>query len=67
MIDQITRDGTLPTSAVLQMPQQTPPIDRMAATPGHADSNTPGVEANMLYPWWDQEPPRPGGIPRIMA
>ncbi|MGW9597660.1 hypothetical protein ACWHLZ_46295 [Streptomyces chartreusis] len=48
MNDQITRDGTLPTSAMLQMPQQTPPIDRMAATPGHADSNTPGVEADFL-------------------
>ncbi|MGW9597659.1 hypothetical protein ACWHLZ_46290 [Streptomyces chartreusis] len=52
MNDQITRDGTLPTSAMLQMPQQTPPIDRMAAAPGHADGNTPGVEADFLL--WER-------------
>ncbi|MFC8095439.1 hypothetical protein [Streptomyces sp. NPDC057301] len=50
MNEQITRDGSLSTSAMLQMPQQTPPIDRRAATPGRADNDTPGVEAAA---WWE--------------
>ncbi|WCE02524.1 hypothetical protein PGH47_43045 (plasmid) [Streptomyces sp. HUAS 31] len=48
MNEQITRDGPRSTSAMLQMPQQAPPIDRTAATPGRADGNAPGVEADFL-------------------
>ncbi|MGW1374420.1 hypothetical protein ACWD6P_09090 [Streptomyces sp. NPDC002446] len=46
MNEQIMQDEVQPASAVLQMPQQTPPIDRTAAIPAGADSDTPGVEAN---------------------
>ncbi|MGW2086279.1 hypothetical protein [Streptomyces sp. NPDC001880] len=48
MNEQITRDEVQPTSAMPQMPQQTPPIDRTAAMPAGADSDTPGIEANSL-------------------
>ncbi|MGW1374419.1 hypothetical protein ACWD6P_09085 [Streptomyces sp. NPDC002446] len=48
MNEQTIRDEVQPTSAVLQMPQQTPPIDRTAAMPAGADSDTPGVEPNIL-------------------
>ncbi|MGW2086280.1 hypothetical protein [Streptomyces sp. NPDC001880] len=63
MTDQPLEDTTGP--ATLRMPQQAPPIDRTAAIPPGTDSETPGVEANILPMWWDnfggQSPWRPGG------
>ncbi|MGW2086278.1 hypothetical protein [Streptomyces sp. NPDC001880] len=48
MNEQITRDEVQSATAMPQMPQQTPPIDRTAAMPAGADSDTPGVEANFV-------------------
>ncbi|WP_318218777.1 hypothetical protein [Streptomyces sp. SCL15-6] len=42
------RDEVQPASAMLQMPQQTPPIDRTAAVSANAEPDAPGVEADFL-------------------
>ncbi|MGY3677078.1 hypothetical protein [Streptomyces sp. TE33382] len=42
------RDEFRPVSAALQMPQQTPPVDRAAFRTGTADSDASGVEASGL-------------------
>ncbi|MFH9819021.1 hypothetical protein [Streptomyces sp. NPDC017230] len=43
-----TPHGWQPATSVMQLPQQTPPIDRTAAMPGSTGDGTPGVEANVL-------------------
>jgi hypothetical protein len=42
-------DEVQPASAALQMPQQTPPVDRTAAVSANADPDAPGVEAASLF------------------
>ncbi|MFE5197966.1 hypothetical protein ACFQ93_30220 [Streptomyces sp. NPDC056601] len=42
------QDEVQPASAVLEMPQQSPPIDRTAAVAANADTDAPGVEAANL-------------------
>ncbi|WP_329583255.1 hypothetical protein [Streptomyces sp. NBC_01361] len=42
-------DEVEPASAMLQMPQQNPPIDRTAAVTANADTDAPGVEAANLF------------------
>ncbi|MER6168025.1 hypothetical protein [Streptomyces violaceorubidus] len=41
-------DEVQPVSAMLQMPQQNPPIDRTAAVSANTDPAAPGVEAASL-------------------
>jgi hypothetical protein len=41
-------DEVQPASAMLQMPQQNPPIDRTAAVSANTDPDAPGVEAASL-------------------
>ncbi|WP_329583258.1 hypothetical protein [Streptomyces sp. NBC_01361] len=48
MNELIMRDEVEPASAMLQMPQQNPPIDRTAAVAAHADTDAPGVEADFF-------------------
>ncbi|MFE5197967.1 hypothetical protein ACFQ93_30225 [Streptomyces sp. NPDC056601] len=42
------RDEVQSASAVLEMPQQSPPIDRTAAVAANADTDAAGVEADFL-------------------
>ncbi|WP_318218778.1 hypothetical protein [Streptomyces sp. SCL15-6] len=42
-------DEVQPASAALQMPQQTPPVDRTAAVSANADPDAPGVEAANVF------------------
>ncbi|MEV5817215.1 hypothetical protein [Streptomyces mutabilis] len=42
------RDEVQPASAMLQMPQQNPPIDRTAAVSANTDPDAPGVEADFI-------------------
>ncbi|MFE2023228.1 hypothetical protein ACFW9O_34935 [Streptomyces sp. NPDC059499] len=47
-MNEPTQGEFQPVSAMLQMPQLAPPVDRTAAVPAGADGDTPGVEANFL-------------------
>ncbi|MGY3677077.1 hypothetical protein [Streptomyces sp. TE33382] len=48
MNEPTLRDEFRPVSAALQMPRQTPPVDRTAFRTGTANSDASGVEANFL-------------------
>lgn len=48
MRDHTTPHQTQPASATLQMPQQTPPIDRTTTTPTNTDPDNPGIEPDFL-------------------
>ncbi|MFE2023229.1 hypothetical protein ACFW9O_34940 [Streptomyces sp. NPDC059499] len=48
-MNEPTQGEFQPVSAMLQMPQLAPPVDRTAAVPAGADGDTPGVEANSLF------------------
>ncbi|MFF0737757.1 hypothetical protein ACFYVK_39860 [Streptomyces chartreusis] len=50
MIDHGTHDDTrLEPTTWLQMPQQTPPVDRNEATPAAALADNPAVQANGIF------------------
>ncbi|MGY3677079.1 hypothetical protein [Streptomyces sp. TE33382] len=46
MNEPTKRDEFRPAFAALQMPQQTPPVDRVASRPGATDGDASGVEAS---------------------